>query len=592
MPEQPGGTRVELTQDDFTIKITNKGLPKDEDGTNVTKMIQGGSYGPLFDGVEYHDGNEGKGAFELKWEGKDDIVSIEDMNISFELKEPRALADVQLVNRMNQAGEVGGNGFLSKVAAVMTFEDGSTQKFEGGEFDKKQGIYTFAPSKENAAKKVVKVDIKPLETPDVHMLTISEINFSYVEGAPAPEEEVKELEQGDFDIRVTNEGYPVDDGENVKKLVQQGNYDGLFNGDNADRAFEFKWFIDAASFDEKVGLPANISFELKKPRALKNVELFNGAKTSNGSINKLEAVVTFEDKTTQEFKGGDYDKNQATYLFEISEENKDKKVAKVEIKPLESTGTATGLEKPNNRMLTIGEINFNYVEGAEKPEKPQVDKTELQAKYDELKGCKAEDYTVESWQPFAIALDEAAKVLADESASQEQVGAALDKLTAAYGALVKSDVAPQEKPDKSALEALVAEARMLDTEGKTPALVERLNAAIAGANAVLGDDAATDEQVKAAFDELKAAIDALKGDAGSEGNNGGSDNNGGGNNGTTGNGSTGGQGSGNGTAGGQGGSNASGLPQTGDPATVAVAATGISGAIAAFFGAFRRRKDK
>uniref|UniRef100_UPI00402878F2 discoidin domain-containing protein n=1 Tax=Collinsella intestinalis TaxID=147207 RepID=UPI00402878F2 len=187
LPEQPGGTRVELTQDDFNIKITNKGLPKDEDGTNVTKMIQGGSYGPLFDGVEYHDGNEGKGTFELKWEGKDDIVSIEDMNISFELKEPRALADVQLVNRMNQAGEVGGNGFLSKVAAVMTFEDGSTQKFEGGEFDKKQGIYTFAPSKENAAKKVVKVDIKPLETPDVHMLTISEINFNYVEGAEKPE---------------------------------------------------------------------------------------------------------------------------------------------------------------------------------------------------------------------------------------------------------------------------------------------------------------------------------------------------------------------------------------------------------------------
>ncbi|MFR2950917.1 MAG: hypothetical protein ACLTKG_06110 [Collinsella intestinalis] len=92
LPEQPGGTRVELTQDDFNIKITNKGLPKDEDGTNVTKMIQGGSYGPLFDGVEYHDGNEGKGTFELKWEGKDDIVSIEDEHL-LELKEP-ALADV------------------------------------------------------------------------------------------------------------------------------------------------------------------------------------------------------------------------------------------------------------------------------------------------------------------------------------------------------------------------------------------------------------------------------------------------------------------------------------------------------------------
>lgn len=71
------------------------------------------------------------------------------------------------------------------------------------------------------------------------------------------------------------------------------------------------------------------------------------------------------------------------------------------------------------------------------------------------------------------------------------MGAALDKPTAAYSALVKSDVAPQEKPDKSALEALVAEAGKLDAEGKTPALVERLNAAIAGANVVLGDDAAT-----------------------------------------------------------------------------------------------------
>ena len=149
---------------------------------------------------------------------------------------------------------------------------------------------------------------------------------------------------------------------------------------------------------------------------------------------------------------------------------------------------------------------------------------------------------------------------------------------------------PAETPDKSALEALVAEAGKLDTEGKTPALVERLNAAIAGANAVLGDDAATDEQVKAAFDELKAAIDALEGDAGSEGNNG-SDNNGGSNNGTAGNGSTGGQGSGNGTQQ-PGWFERLGLPQTGDPATVAVAATGIFGAIATFFGAFRRRKDK
>lgn len=191
------------------------------------------------------------------------------------------------------------------------------------------------------------------------------------EGEVGPQ--MKELGQDAFNISLTNEGYPTDDGTNVEKLVQQNSYDGLFNDKESDREFEFKWFMGADQpFDMKVGLPANLTFELKEPRALANVELFNGAANSNGSINSLEAKITFTDGSTQEFKGGDFDTNQPQYTFEISEANKAKAVAKVEIRPLTSTGVATGIENPENRMLTIGEINFNCIEGEVTPPVDEV----------------------------------------------------------------------------------------------------------------------------------------------------------------------------------------------------------------------------
>ena len=141
-------------------------------------MIQGGKFDPLFDGVRITTAVR-SGCFELKWSTTTDVVSIDGMKISFKLKEPRALKDVELVNRRDAKGEVNGNGFVKKVAATITFEDG-TQEFGGGEYDTVQAKYVFAPSEENAGKKVKQVDIKPLEANNgPHMLTISEVNFHY-----------------------------------------------------------------------------------------------------------------------------------------------------------------------------------------------------------------------------------------------------------------------------------------------------------------------------------------------------------------------------------------------------------------------------
>ena len=73
--------------------------------------------------------------------------------------------------------------------------------------------------------------------------------------------------------------------------------------------------------------------------------------------------------------------------------------------------------------------------GLKKVETPQVDKAALQAKYDEVKDLKAEDYKSAGWRPFDAARTEAKKVLDNAQATQQQVDAALEALTDARAAL-------------------------------------------------------------------------------------------------------------------------------------------------------------
>lgn len=640
----------ELGQDAFKITMTNEKLPTD-DGTNVKKLIQSNNYDGLF------DNNESDNGFEFKYDiagnqqdGKLPEYVMLPTTMHFELNEPRALRDVQIVNRDTY------NGTVTSMKAVITYTDGTKSEFKDGEFAKKQAVYTLTAEK---GKKVQSVEITPLTSEGTvtgyqgnaaknRMLTLREINFNYVEGEQPEAPQTQELGQDAFNISITNKGYPTDDGSNVKKFVQQNSYDGLFNNNDTDRAFEFKWYYKDQPYDEKVGLPANIAFELKQPRTLSNIELFNGAKTSNGSINSIEAVVTFEDGSKQEFKGGDYAQNQEKYVFAISDANKAKKVAKVEIKPLTSTGTAPTLKDPNNHMLTIGEINFNYVDGEQpevpqvdksklqalydslkdkanagyteeswnafhaaldeaskvlandkatqeqvdaahdvlskadaglaKPEVPQVDKSQLQAKYDEVKGLNADSYTADSWKPFADALAEAEKVLANDKATQDEVNAALDGLTKAADGFVANE-APQA--DKSKLQALYDSLKDKANEGYTEESWNAFQSALNAAKQTIDNPAATQQQIDEALAGLNAAN---KGLAKSEVPGGGSSNNGTGNNDGSGNGNT--QQKPNGSKPGD------SLVQTGDPALVAVGATGLIGSIAAAVGAALKRRRK
>ena len=84
---------------------------------------------------------------------------------------------------------------------------------------------------------------------------------------------------------------------------------------------------------------------------------------------------------------------------------------------------------------------------AEKPVKPAVDKADLQKAVDDAAELAADDYTADSWKPFAAALKAAREVLADEEATQDQVNDALKALTDAHGALKVKEVTPDPEPE-------------------------------------------------------------------------------------------------------------------------------------------------
>lgn len=94
------------------------------------------------------------------------------------------------------------------------------------------------------------------------------------------------------------------------------------------------------------------------------------------------------------------------------------------------------------KSASLAAADLDYIEllllkAAQQPEMP--DKSELQDAVDNAVQLVQEDYTAESWENFQEALKNAQSVLADDSADQEAVDAALDALKQAVNNLVKTE---------------------------------------------------------------------------------------------------------------------------------------------------------
>ena len=151
---------------------------------------------------------------------------------------------------------------------------------------------------------------------------------------------------------------------------------------------------------------------------------------------------------------------------------------------------------------------------------PTVSKTDLDKAIKAIEAEKLDGskYTAESWKAFETALAHAKAVIASDSATQQDVDAALGALTSARDGLTeKGEVKPDPKPepgtvDKAALDKAVkkVEAEKLDGSKYTADSWKAFETALAHAKAVIGNANSTQFDIDNALSMLNDARAALK----------------------------------------------------------------------------------
>ena len=402
----------QLGRNDFNLTLTNPKLTKD-DGKNIDKLIQNPSYDVLFNGAK----GDGAREFELKWQTTEETVL--PLTLHMEVKDPKYIHEVKAYNA-NKA-----NGYVTSAKAQVTYTDGTTS--DEVTINKASAVYDF---KFDANKKVKNIDVTFLTAVNAsnevvnNMLTISEIEVFGTEKASAS---LGKLGLSDVTPTMTNDHLKSDDGSNVSKLIQQNNYDGLFDGNKGDngsyRDFEFKWNIPQNHVDGSlpayIALPTTIHFALQTPKYVSNVKVYNANK-GNGYLTSAKAQVTYTDGTKSDEIT--ISKEKPVYSFDF---NTDKQVSNIDITFLSATGS---------QMLTLSEIEI-FGSDEKEVQKEVVNKDNLEKAIFNAKGFNFANYTQESVEAVTMAVKEAQSVLDDQGATQESVDYVLDYLVRAVNAL-------------------------------------------------------------------------------------------------------------------------------------------------------------
>ena len=286
------------------------------------------------------------------------------MHVAF--LEPSRLTEVTVYNANKS------NGFVTKAEAVLNYSDGTTS--EKLVIDAEMADYApFAFEWEDNGKTVDSVDITLLEAINyggssvTNMLTLAELELSHTEVEEVVEPEMKEYGQSEVALTMTNEFLPSDDGSNVTSLIQQGNYDGLFNG-AMGRDFEFLWDYSGnwdaeGKLPEYVALPVTIHVTFNEPSKLTEVNVYNANK-GNGYITKASAVLHYSDGTDSQERVITLTELANYAPFEFVWSDNGKTVESVDITILEAI-TSTGASVSN--MLTLAELELKYTEGTQVP---------------------------------------------------------------------------------------------------------------------------------------------------------------------------------------------------------------------------------
>lgn len=347
--------------------------------------------------------------------------------------------------------------------------------------------------------------------------TISNVNIPDV-----PTTKTVKYGQSDFNITMTNEWLTADDGTNLGKLTYQNDYSTLFNG-TFGREFEFRYTSQSAdqqnSLAEYVQLPTTMNFEFKKPSKLSTVKIYNSTNAttaSNGYLTKMSAVVVYEDDQKVNYQS---DGAKDVYQIEV---DSSKKVKNIIVTFEESTGIAKYDTPQKNRMLTLGEIEFEYTSGipAEDIQPAEGTATELYAGYMEKVDaivlpaeCPNQYFTVSSDKP------EIAKIITLTDDNGDPVyyvqgvneGKATITLTSAADKNItcKYEVTVKKGVDKSELLTAINETTGADETLYTAASFAAYKEAYEEAVRISNDPAATRADVENAVEKLRLAYKDL-----------------------------------------------------------------------------------
>ena len=204
--------------------------------------------------------------------------------------------------------------------------------------------------------------------------------------------------------------------------------------------------------------------------------------------------------------------------FAASDENKEKYTeeswqvfeAAIEAAQTVLDNSAATQEEVNNALTALEDAKKNLKTkepSVEKPDKSELEKTVNEAKAF-VEGLEDPGmYTEESLNALKKAIESADIVLASETATQDEINAAMQSVTEARGNLALKKPAV----DTEALENAIANARELanDTATYTEESRAALNAAVDAAQKVLEDANATQETVDKQTEAVEAAIKAL-----------------------------------------------------------------------------------
>ena len=131
----------------------------------------------------------------------------------------------------------------------------------------------------------------------------------------------------------------------------------------------------------------------------------------------------------------------------------------------------------------------------------------LKALIEEYKDLKEADYTADSWKEYADAL-KAAKAIVEDNSNSDQ--AAVDAaLNALRGARVALKLSGKPSVDKSELQAAYDKYKDKKNDGYTAESWAKFENALKSAKAILDNEAATADQVKAALAQLNSAAEGL-----------------------------------------------------------------------------------